>query len=680
MSLNTFDNTKYQMERKQARQRSLQLMEQAAETVDLPEADLNEIDFTESMADADTGSTHSNPVRQKSIKRAQAIMDKISNHSMKASVHRSSSPEETYNLAPRAGGGGVGDDYANHSNAMLAAEGGSLLSANGRQDQCCDYMVACVTTCNKRKIYTLLGIFAFVLIGAFAIGSLTKIGDRSKSSASSGGDDGPIHIERYNAIRTNILQSGFTSQESLDEKDSPQNKALRWLADFDAAYIDTDHIAILQRYALATFFFSTYVKSVFGDDKDAPISNSGPAWARSDHWMSGKGICMWYGITCPIRLFEGRETNHYNDNSDVLHFNLTDNNIRGTIPSELVALENLLKLDLGRNNLQGTVPASLGDLQDLENLYLIENDLTGTLPEELGACENMRNIHFGGNQLTGPIPQSMMDYKNLESFGVDENYLTGKLPEFEKSKYKLLILYLDENQFTGTIPRSYGDYVNVFDLRLAKNKLTGNIPQTLGFLSHLELLYLDENELEGKIPDVFSEMNRLEELQLYKNHLTGPLPASLTSMDSIRVMYLDSNQLSGEIPKSIGNLDDVETLYMYNNKFTGKIPAGIGGMKNLKDFQIYSNGFTGSIPTEIGLCFKLETLYLEDNQMEGQIPSSIGELDHLKSFRFYRNKFTGRVPNSVCNLESTHKLEFIAGDCSDEGGTIECACCHECYP
>jgi len=157
MSLNTFDNTKYQMERKQARQRSLQLMEQAAETVELPETELNEIDFAEGSNADDSGSVSSNPVRQNSIKRAQAIMDKISTHSMKSSVHRSAPPEETYNLAPRAAPGG---EYAA---GTAGIEGGSLLSSSGRQDGCCDYLVAMSTTCNKKKVY-FFSILAFIFL------------------------------------------------------------------------------------------------------------------------------------------------------------------------------------------------------------------------------------------------------------------------------------------------------------------------------------------------------------------------------------------------------------------------------------------------------------------------------------------------------------------------------------
>lgn len=74
-----------------------------------------------------------------------------------------------------------------------------------------------------------------------------------------------------------------------------------------------------------------------------------------------------------------------------------------------------------------------------------------------------------------------------------------------------------------------------------------------------------------------------------------------------------------------------------------------------------------------------EVLYLQENDLEGTIPTTIGRLDHLKSFRLYKNQFEGTVPVGVCNLVDHYGLEFLAADCADEGGTIQCSCCHECH-
>lgn len=329
-------------------------MERAADTVG--DDHLNEIDFTSDNISIATGGSSSSSHRNKSLKRAQMIMDKISSHSMSGD-HRGSN-EEMYNLAPQGNG--------RSSDAMLLAEGRQHLG--GRHGGCCGRPFYFVADCSKRRVLVLIAMLLVpTLIITFFATTLTKDND-AKAPQVAIMDGQILYMERYNSIRANILQSGFSKQDKLDDITSAQNKALHWLSDYDEAVMDTDHIALLQRYALATFFFSTYITEASGSDL-------GSSWTRGDHWMSGKGICMWYGVTCPPRLFEGRDTNHYNDNADVLSLNLTANAIQGTIPDEVVALENLLKLDLGRNELMGTIPAALGDLLDLGESLVLESGL-----------------------------------------------------------------------------------------------------------------------------------------------------------------------------------------------------------------------------------------------------------------------------------------------------------------
>lgn len=137
---------------------------------------------------------------------------------------------------------------------------------------------------------------------------------------------------------------------------TPQNFALRWLTDEDSRQVSVgDSTALLERYALATFYFSTYVYSAVLDFRQS--DNEVGAWSFVDFWMSEEDVCVWYGVSC---LSEG-----------VQELKLTDNNVRGRLPSELAALEKLQSLDLGNNKLSGTVPKSFGTFQALSK-YLYE--------------------------------------------------------------------------------------------------------------------------------------------------------------------------------------------------------------------------------------------------------------------------------------------------------------------
>ena len=225
----------------------------------------------------------------------------------------------------------------------------------------CAILVECITGClsgiNPKLVASLcagsigLGLFIFAIVA---------IVHRTTGSSSAAAAVARPLIEdevRYHSIRNSILESTFTAQQHLDAVGTAQNLALRWLTDFDPANLATDHGALLQRYALAVFYFSTYLNAELHDQQNHGAKEGG--WVNMEFWMTEKGICDWYGVSCPPHLHEGAEVVHYNENSDVLQLNLTDNNVAGTIPSELVALENLQSLDLGKNGMTGTIPKSL---------------------------------------------------------------------------------------------------------------------------------------------------------------------------------------------------------------------------------------------------------------------------------------------------------------------------------
>ena len=53
----------------------------------------------------------------------------------------------------------------------------------------------------------------------------------------------------------------------------------------------------------------------------------------------------------------------------------------GIIPPDLGYCQNLTYLDVSSNNLSGDIPSSIGDLRQLQTLYLYANQLTGKLSQ-----------------------------------------------------------------------------------------------------------------------------------------------------------------------------------------------------------------------------------------------------------------------------------------------------------
>ena len=125
---------------------------------------------------------------------------------------------------------------------------------------------------------------------------------------------------------------------------------------------------------------------------------------------------QWYGITC-----DGSKTT-------VTKIALPDNNLYGTIPPELGDLSNLQYLYLGSNQLTGSIPPELGSLLNLESLYLHSNQLEGSIPPELGNLSNLTILSLGSNQLEGSIPPELGNLSNLTILSLSSNQLEGSIP------------------------------------------------------------------------------------------------------------------------------------------------------------------------------------------------------------------------------------------------------------
>ncbi len=382
-------------------------------------------------------------------------------------------------------------------------------------------------------------------------------------------------------------------------------------------------------------------------------ATNGPGWTNKTEWLSGP-VSNWHGVTVA--------------NNRVTEVKLQSNNLSGTIPSDLGNLSNLQILYLYSNTLTGSIPTTLGNLDSLTELILHTNQLSGSIPQELGSLSKLKDLRLSYNQLTGALPTALFNLTNLEVLYLGNNSLSGAIPSQIGILVNLKELYLGECEFTGAIPTQIGNLVNLDYLDLYENQLSGTIPTVLSSLSKLEYLYLGINQLTGTVPVELANLSNLKRLYLNSNQLTGTIPTQFGQLTAMERLVLGSNQLTGTIPTTFANLVKLETLSLYDNQLTGSMPGWLGQLSVLKTLSLRSNQLSGQIPSEIGQLDSLQFISIRDNQLTGEIPASLGNLSTLQELYIYDNQLEGAIPSSFTQLSQLNSFYFYNTDLCEPSG------------
>ena len=212
----------------------------------------------------------------------------------------------------------------------------------------------------------------------------------------------------------------------------------------------------------------------------------------------------------------------------------------------------------------GEIPTELGNLANLQGLYLWGNQLTGEIPAELGNLANLQQLDLSGNQLTGEIPKELGNLANLLGLYLSENQLTGCIP------YGLR--HVVDNDFDGlglpfcadddAVSCAAGGAVpdaaknpeleaDCDTLLTARDTLAGTA--SLNWAADTPITQWDGVTVGGT-------PKRVRGLSLEDGGLTGEIPTELGSLANLQELDLGGNQLTGEIPTELGSLANLQWL------------------------------------------------------------------------------------------------------------------------
>ena len=392
------------------------------------------------------------------------------------------------------------------------------------------------------------------------------------------------------------------------------------------------------RQALSTFYDAT----------------NGRVWESTYTWMEDTPLGEWYGVkTNP----EGRVTE--------------------------------LELPSIQPSLSAEALSHLGDLSELEKLYLRYTVLSDGLPPEIGNLSNLTHLQMIHGRIDGGLPPILSMATSLET------------------------ILFDKTSIPGTIPPSLGNLTNLRNLTITYAGLTGEIPPELGNLQALQQLNLQYSELTGSLPQTFGSLKNLVNINVSSNQLSGELPQWLTSLPKLRGINVKSNQLSGEISPEqddwlvrsgsgaaltpnaftgcvsdalieeinrnrgeltsceVNHKQDEDTLFAIQRALQGDTAwdprrpyhqwSGISTDRQGRVVKITQDSFfdqRGPIPEELGDLENLQVIDLTKTGRSGEIPASLGNLRHLRELKLGSNSLSGDLPASFVNLKDLSILEL----------------------
>ncbi|KAE8772560.1 hypothetical protein D1007_55429 [Hordeum vulgare] len=236
----------------------------------------------------------------------------------------------------------------------------------------------------------------------------------------------------------------------------------------------------------------------------------------------------------------------------------------------------------GNGGLKGGISPSLGNLTGLLHLNLSQNSLEGSLPTVLVFSRSIIGLDVSFNHLKGQIPSSIcINAPSFAMLDLSYNQFSGNISLGLGSFSMLRELKVGHNHLTRALPDGLFNATSLEHLSLANNGLQGVLDGShIVKLSNLSVLDLGSTGLCGKIPASVSQLRRLKKLYLDNNNMSGELPSTLGNCSNLGYITLRNISFTGDLSKVNFTMLDMRTTDFSMNNFTGTIPESIYSCTN----------------------------------------------------------------------------------------------------
>jgi len=226
----------------------------------------------------------------------------------------------------------------------------------------------------------------------------------------------------------------------IRDLDTPQGLAADWLINKDFRKVCPGE-KVVQRWIIALFYYATNGDSWLQcSTAGSDLCGSVFPFEFKRRFLSDFSECDWSGIKC-------------NTDNCVTEIEFEENNLIGTIPTEIGLLKDLAVLGMEKGGLTSTIPTEIGGLTNLLFIDLDFNKLSGSFPTQLYSLTDLRTLDLNDNEMTGSIDQLGV-FLDLEFLQLQHNEFIGTIPVDMGALSLMTTFNLHGNLFTGVIPES----------------------------------------------------------------------------------------------------------------------------------------------------------------------------------------------------------------------------------
>lgn len=254
-----------------------------------------------------------------------------------------------------------------------------------------------------------------------------------------------IHINVLNAIILGLASEALVTplSEQKEFKAASRPYAPIRSEDNDVAYL---HEGLVDHWLhlLANYQVSPCSNDATGQTDVLSIlylSTLGESWLTKSNWLMGEACPNgnWYGVKC--------------NSSNISQLHLNENNLVGSLPSQLGMLVVSSFISLNTNSLNGPIPSQFGLWTSLTYGFDLDvNNFTGLIPSEMGMLTGLKLFDFYFNSLSGSIPSQLGLLASTTHFDIHTNLLSGPIPSQLGLLTELNAFWLTANRFCGDIP------------------------------------------------------------------------------------------------------------------------------------------------------------------------------------------------------------------------------------